>query len=282
MSDSKQVCASCGNTFTGKYCNQCGEKVVEAKERSIRHFLGQLLNALTFTDTKFIRTLRLLIFRPGFLSKEYVTGRRNLYTSPLSLFFIGNLLYFLILPVDSFTTGLDTQTQGQAYRNIAANMVNRKMERTGKSYEQLKTRFNKKVVDHSKLLLILLVFLFSLPLPVLFFRQKLFYFNHLIYSLGFITFILYVIFLILPMLFFIIQLLMHTVFRINFNPDINSIGFLISLLFLIFIYLFFGLRKFYEQKNAVTFLKSLFLTLWMMFVVLAYRFILFVVTIWLI
>jgi rRNA maturation endonuclease Nob1 len=29
-------CKSCQNTFTGSYCNQCGEKVIAASDRSFK------------------------------------------------------------------------------------------------------------------------------------------------------------------------------------------------------------------------------------------------------
>jgi len=35
LTPSQHTCKSCGNVFTGLYCNQCGEKVIEPKDRSM-------------------------------------------------------------------------------------------------------------------------------------------------------------------------------------------------------------------------------------------------------
>ncbi|MBY0435455.1 MAG: hypothetical protein K2U26_15235, partial [Cyclobacteriaceae bacterium] len=43
-----RICKVCGNTFHGRYCNICGEKVSEPYERSFLNFLDNLLNAFTF------------------------------------------------------------------------------------------------------------------------------------------------------------------------------------------------------------------------------------------
>src|SRR5215204_6994767 len=83
----EHTCKSCGNTFTGLYCNQCGEKVIEPKDRSLRTFLSNILLFVSLADSRFFKTLWLTIKNPGFLSKEYADGRRVNYLRPLQLFF---------------------------------------------------------------------------------------------------------------------------------------------------------------------------------------------------
>jgi hypothetical protein len=92
---SKHVCKTCGNVFVGLYCNICGEKVIEAKDRSFKNFIGNFLTAITLADNRFLKTLWLTIKNPGFLSKEYANGRRVNYLRPLQVFFVLNLIYFL-------------------------------------------------------------------------------------------------------------------------------------------------------------------------------------------
>src|SRR4051812_37895474 len=94
-------CASCGHILNGKFCSQCGEKVLRKEDKSILHFFEEFFHMLTHADSKFLKSLKYLITKPGFLTREYLAGRRKLYASPLSLFFIGNLIYLLILPVDA-------------------------------------------------------------------------------------------------------------------------------------------------------------------------------------
>src|SRR5687768_8601619 len=85
------TCKSCGHEFTGLYCNICGEKVLEPRDRTLKTFLSQIQLALTFTDNKFLKSLKLMITRPGFLSREFVEGRRVPYARPIQVFFVLNL-----------------------------------------------------------------------------------------------------------------------------------------------------------------------------------------------
>jgi hypothetical protein len=90
------VCASCGEPLAGPYCARCGERVLEPESRTVRHFLGRTVPAEVFdVDSKLWRTLRYLLFRPGFLSCEYAAGRRTLYLSPLRLLLTAIVVYAL-------------------------------------------------------------------------------------------------------------------------------------------------------------------------------------------
>ena len=94
-SDTSSItCKSCGTVFTGNYCNQCSEKVIRASDRSFKTFLSNLLVAITFADSKMIKTLWLVLKKPGFISREFAEGRRVRYLNPTSLFFVLNLIYF--------------------------------------------------------------------------------------------------------------------------------------------------------------------------------------------
>jgi hypothetical protein len=90
-----RTCKVCNNTFHGRYCNICGEKVSEPYERSFLNFLDGIVNAFTFLDGKFLKSLKLLILRPGQLSRNIADGKRVPYMKTISLFFVANFFYFL-------------------------------------------------------------------------------------------------------------------------------------------------------------------------------------------
>ncbi|MFO0331064.1 MAG: DUF3667 domain-containing protein [Bacteroidota bacterium] len=96
------TCKSCGNHFIGNYCNQCGEKVLRAADRSFKTFLSNMLIAITFADSKMIQTLWLVLKKPGFVSYEFANGRRVNYLKPISLFFVLNLIYFFFPVIQLF------------------------------------------------------------------------------------------------------------------------------------------------------------------------------------
>lgn len=272
-------CVSCGENFTGRFCSNCGEKKVDEKERTILHFFGQLLNAITFSDSKMIRSLGLLLIKPGFLSREYIDGRRNIYTKPLPLFLIINLLYFLVQPVDTFYTGFVSQTEYQTYSDYTGQMASAKMEVLGISKSDLAKKYDRVAVDYSKTLIILIVFLFSIPLSLVFLGKRQYYYNHIIFSLGYISFILLGPMLILSILLYGVKYFFEGVLGISFQLNINSIGFSSFLASILLFYLIFGLKRFYKQKYRLIIPKAFFLVLCTLGVVIGYRFLMFIIII---
>lgn len=59
----------------------------------------ELLTELFDFDGRMLVSLRLLLTRPGFLSYEYVRGRRAAYTSPIRMYVVVSLVFFLVLPM---------------------------------------------------------------------------------------------------------------------------------------------------------------------------------------
>ena len=88
-------CLNCGTTVQGKYCQVCGQENVEPKETFwgiVTHFF----NDITHFDGKFFTTLKDLLFRPGFLSAEYMKGRRMSYLNPVRMYVFTSAIFFLI------------------------------------------------------------------------------------------------------------------------------------------------------------------------------------------
>src|SRR6187402_115287 len=125
---SEHICKSCGNEFRGLYCNVCGEKIIEPKDRSFRVFLSKILIATTIVDNKFVKSLVLTIRQPGFLSREYVDGRRVNYMRPLQMFFILNLTYFLFPTLQMFNATLHGQQYVFPHKRLAHRLVLEKIK----------------------------------------------------------------------------------------------------------------------------------------------------------
>jgi hypothetical protein len=58
-------------------------------------------------DGKFWKTLAALLFRPGFLTREYLAGRRRRYIGPARLFLVSSLLLFAVLRFASDSFNFD-------------------------------------------------------------------------------------------------------------------------------------------------------------------------------
>ena len=69
-------CANCGEPLQGPFCSACGQE----NRNLARLSLGQISHdwlgdAFTF-DSRLLRTLVPLVRKPGFLTGEYLAGRR--------------------------------------------------------------------------------------------------------------------------------------------------------------------------------------------------------------
>jgi hypothetical protein len=87
-------CLNCNAEVAGKYCQVCGQENIEVKE-SVWHLVTHFFNDITHFDGKFFSTLRYLIFRPGFVSTEYMKGRRASYLNPVRMYIFTSAVFFL-------------------------------------------------------------------------------------------------------------------------------------------------------------------------------------------
>src|SRR5687767_10494276 len=92
------ACKNCGTSFTGKYCNECGEKRYTEHDRTVTHFVEEGVHFLTHFEGTFFTTLRYIFTRPGKLSADYCFGIRKSLFKPLSLFLLLCIIY-LLFPV---------------------------------------------------------------------------------------------------------------------------------------------------------------------------------------
>lgn len=89
------VCANCGAHVSGRYCSECGQRVEHALH-SVWHFACEAAEDLTHADSRLWRTLTALLFKPGFLTQEFLAGRRASYLPPLRLYLVLSVSFFLL------------------------------------------------------------------------------------------------------------------------------------------------------------------------------------------
>lgn len=87
-------CLNCGAEITGPFCAQCGQ--ASHPHRSLTHVVEEFLHGVLHFDTKAWRTLPMVIFRPGTLTRNYVYGKRARYISPLALFLFTIFFMFFV------------------------------------------------------------------------------------------------------------------------------------------------------------------------------------------
>ena len=98
-------CLNCGTELKGPFCYYCGQP-----DKNLMRFFPVLLRELledTFDfDSRFVRTLKPLLFKPGKLTRDYLDGRRFRYVPPLRLYIFSSIAFFFlaaILTADAIT-----------------------------------------------------------------------------------------------------------------------------------------------------------------------------------
>lgn len=90
------TCANCDSVIDGNFCKQCGQKVIEHKQ-TVWHLVMHFVSDIIHYDGRFIRTLKLLLTKPGFLSSEYKNGIRQKYVEPFRLYLFISAAAFIVL-----------------------------------------------------------------------------------------------------------------------------------------------------------------------------------------
>lgn len=88
-------CLNCGAQVYGRYCHICGQENLETHETMwglITHFVYDI----THFDGKFFSTLKYLLLKPGFLSQEYMRGRRASYLHPIKMYVFTSAVFFFV------------------------------------------------------------------------------------------------------------------------------------------------------------------------------------------
>ncbi len=91
-----RTCPNCGAPAHGPFCYACGQ----SEKGMIRHLsevMADLADIVFNVDSRIFRSLGDLYFRPGYLTTEYLAGRRARYVTPFRLFFFLTVIAFFAI-----------------------------------------------------------------------------------------------------------------------------------------------------------------------------------------
>ncbi len=107
----ESACLNCGTVLLGSHCHHCGQAA--HVHRTIGAFFHDLLHGVFHFEGKIWRTLPLLVWRPGRLTREYIDGRRASYVSPIALFLFVVFLTFAVFNVLGSPIAFSNQGQNK-------------------------------------------------------------------------------------------------------------------------------------------------------------------------
>jgi hypothetical protein len=244
VSEQAEFCPSCGTNVVGKFCHTCGEKQTHQHELALRHFAAHALHELTHLDAKVFSTVRYLFTRPGYLTTEFIAGRRSRYMKPLSLFLVAVALMFLadsIHPLSLYNMkwlmSVDKKgTMNAAWEKVAA--------KTHQPKELVLEKVQERI--HRVVTLVQFVNVFGMAIVLWMLYRRRYFVEHLVMSLHFLAFLYLCTALTWPL---------DSVMGIG---GMRSWVYSLVKVALFMAYLFIALRRVYQQKKAITVIKAAF------------------------
>jgi len=110
------ACLNCETPLIGPHCHNCGQHA--HIHRTILAFLHDLLHGALHFEGKIWRTLPLLVFRPGSLTRRYIAGERARFVSPMALFLFAIFLMFGVFQAIGLTTPSEISAPPQLQQNL--------------------------------------------------------------------------------------------------------------------------------------------------------------------
>jgi Protein of unknown function (DUF3667) len=104
------ACLNCNSVLRGPFCSACGQKA--QLPRSLRSFFADFAAGVLNFDGKFWRTLPMLAWCPGDLTRRYVDGERVRFISPVGLYLFTVFLMFAVLGLSG---GLQALSSGEDF-----------------------------------------------------------------------------------------------------------------------------------------------------------------------
>ena len=131
--DAHGACLNCAAMLSGPFCHQCGQAA--HLHRSLMSLWHDIAHGVFHFEGKIWRTLPMLVWRPGELTRRYIHGERARFVSPLALFLFTVFLMFGV--ISAFAGHL------HAPQISAANK--------GKSVAQIRTEHGQRVAQRADL-----------------------------------------------------------------------------------------------------------------------------------
>ena len=257
-------CQNCGEelAIATKYCPFCGQKKIQKEDYTFKRLLKESIFDSLHIDAKLFNSIFPLLFRPGYLTKQWLAGKHVRYFKPFKMFLVISILYFLLASINEhylIKYGIPDQKRKGSIGFSFSNMpdsVNRPtneviapdemmdfMDRQGEKFDKMgNERITEYLVKNISKLIVLLIPVVALLLKIIYIRKKKLYYEHLIFTLHLHGFV------------FLFAVIIELIFL--------TTGYFVDywiVIPLILIYIFLALMKIYKQKFFMTLLSNILL-----------------------
>lgn len=247
MSDKSTIhtCQSCGHVYSGKFCNNCGERTFDEHSKSVVHLGEEAFHFLTHFEGSFFRTLKAVFTAPGKLSADYCNGIRKKYFKPVPFFLLIVVLYLLFPRYTGLNMPLRVYVdKTYDYHVYALPTARQKLVKYKGDEVKLMQAYDAKSAKIAKPMLFIMIPSVGLLLWGMFFKRRTYYFDHLIYATEFNALFIAINFLLLPLLMTIVGWLAPA--SIHFFGDNGPVWMITNAL--LGIYAAFAFRRFYALR----------------------------------
>ena len=99
MSTNQVNCKNCEQPYDEdfQFCPHCGQKTNDELTIGVL-FYNTISNYFSF-DARFFKSFIPLLFRPGYLAKEFIKGKRLLYLHPAQMYLFISVLFFFLFSI---------------------------------------------------------------------------------------------------------------------------------------------------------------------------------------
>jgi hypothetical protein len=268
MTDLARHCRNCSTELHGEYCSACGQKDTDINV-PVKELASEFIEVLPSFDRRLLRSVKPLLFDPGFLTMEYLAGKRRQYLSPFKLYFFISFLFFLVssfrddseqrqsaLSAVAHDSSKITSTKDSAF--VVVKQPNSSFTFSVKDSGEVESLFGPamvtalrnmkanpglmfdKIKEHRPKIIFVLLPFFALLLKLLYIRSGTLYIKHLVFSFNAHSFLFLV-------------LLLTELIRMAHIPFADYAT--VPLYCTVPLNLFFGMRNVYGQSKGKTALK---------------------------
>ena len=146
------ACLNCGTELIGPHCHRCGQ--AGHVHRSLGAIAHEIVHGVFHFEGKLWRTLPMLAWRPGELTRRYIAGERARFVSPMAIFLFSIFAMFAVFswaglspPADIRTAGPKTQIE-EARQELVARRADAARElRERPANDPKRTKYEARIAD---------------------------------------------------------------------------------------------------------------------------------------